>query len=155
MWKKEKPTDKVTPIVSLGKKMVVRGYTIRRLPLGEYLEMLEMIKTMPETLARACFPGMSAGQVLAQLKKIDAAMLAEIASRAMLAAPAEAVHLLSKCTGIDEQTLLEDENIGLDGAAEMMEACYELNQIGNFMQAAARLAAKAKASITRTDGSIG
>lgn len=155
MWKKEKAADKASPMVSLGKTRVVRGYTIRRLPLGAYLEMLDAIKTMPETLAKACFPGMSAAQVLAKLKRIDAAMLSEITVRAMVAAPAEAVHLLAKCTGIDEETLLEDENIGLDGAAEMMEACFELNQIENFMQAAARLAARAKASATRTGGSNG
>lgn len=153
MWKKEKTAAKVTPLVSLGKTRVVRGYTIRRLALGEYLEMLEMIKTMPETMAKACFPGMSAGQVLAKLKRIDAAMLSEIAARAMVAAPAEAMKLLAKCTGIDEETLLADEGIGLDGAAEMLEACFELNQIENFMQAAARLAARAKASTIQTDGS--
>lgn len=147
--------DRVTPAVSLGKSMQVRGYTIRRLPLGRYLEMVEMLRETPEKVIKACFPGQSAAQVLAQLKRIDAAMLSDITMRAMTAAPAEAVRLLSYCTGIDEKTLLEDEGIGLDGAMEMAEACYELNQLGNFMQAAARLAAKAKESMTRTDGSRG
>lgn len=147
--------DRVTPAVSLGKSMQVRGYTIKRLPLGRYLEMLEMLRETPEMLIKACFPGQSAAQVLAQLKRIDASMLSEIMMRAMTAAPAEAVRLLAYCTGIDEKTLLEDENIGLDGAMEMAEACYEINQLGNFMQAAGRLAAKAKKSLTRTDGSRG
>lgn len=149
---KVKKYGKVTAAVSLGKSMEVRGYTIRRLPLGKYLEMTEMIKELPQKLIAACFPGKSAVDILVMLKSIDAAMLSEICIRALTAAPAEAVHILAHCTGIDEQTLLEDEDIGLDGAAEMIEAVFELNKIGNFMQAAGRLAAKAKASMTRTDG---
>ena len=153
--KSEKAFDKVTATVSLGKTAVVRGYTIRRLPLGRYLEMTEMLRDMPERVIQACFPGQSAMQVLGQLKRIDAAMLSDILMRVMTAAPAEAVRLLAYCTGIDEKTLLEDENIGLDGAAEMIEACYEINQLGNFTQAAVRLAAKAKESMIRADGSKG
>ena len=142
----EKKYDKVTAAVSLGKSMTVRGYVIRRLPLGKYLEMIEMMKALPQTLMQACFPEKSALEILMQLKNIDAAMLGEIAVRAMAAAPAEAVRILSHCTGIDEETLLTDEYIGLDGAAEMAEAVYEINQLGNFTKAVLRLAAKAKES---------
>lgn len=154
MWNNKK-YDKVTPSVSIGKSAQVRGYVIHRLPLGKYLEMTEMIKEMPQKMIAACFPGKSAMEILAQLKEIDAAMLSDLCIRAMAAAPAEAVRLIAHCTGIDEKTLLEDENIGLDGAAEMLEAVFELNKIENFMQAAGRLVAKAKASMTRTDGSKG
>lgn len=150
--KNEKAMDKVSPVVSLGRTAVVRGHTIRRLPLGRYLEMTEMLRDAPKRVMQACFPGQSAAQVLGQLKRIDAAMLSEIMMRLMVAAPAEAVRLLAYCTGIEEKVLLEDENIGLDGAAEMVEACYEINQLGNFTQAAVRLAAKAKESMTRADG---
>lgn len=142
----KKKCDKVTASVSLGKSATVRGYEIRRLPLGRYLEMIEMIKGMPQTLMQACFPGKSALEILMELKRIDAAMLGEIAVRAMAAAPAEAVRILAYCTGIDESMLLEDENIGLDGAAEMAEAVYEINQLGNFTKAVLRLTAKAKES---------
>ena len=147
--------DKVTAAVSIGKTVMVRGYEIKRLPLGKYLELTEMLRTLPETLMKACFPGMTAVEILAMLKNVDAAMLSDMVVRCTLAAPREAMRILAFCTGIDEQTLLEDEEIGLDGAAEMVEACWELNKIGNFTQAAARLVAKAKESTTRTDGSKG
>lgn len=155
----EKKCDKVTAAVSLGKSATVRGYEIRRLPLGRYLEMIEMIKGMPQTLMQACFPGKSALEILMELKRIDAAMLGEIAVRAMAAAPKEAVRILAYSTGIDEETLLADEEIGLDGAAEMAEAVYEINKLGNFTQAVMRLAAKAKENAKKnpiqTDGSKG
>lgn len=147
--------DKVTAAVSIGKTANVRGYEIKRLPLGRYLEMTEMLRTMPETLMKACFPGMTAVQILAMLKNVDAAMLSDMVVRCMMAAPKEAVRILAFCTGIDENTLLEDEEIGLDGAGEMIEAVWEINKLGNFMQAANRLVAKAKESMTRTDGSKG
>lgn len=148
-------SEKVTPASSLGKSASVRGYEIRRMPLGRYLEVLEAMKELPGTLAKACFPGMDAAQVLAKLKKIDSGMLAEIAVKAMLAAPKEAVRILSLCTGIPQDALLKDENIGLDGAAELAETVWKLNQLTNFTQAAARLAAnvKAKTNEIQRDGS--
>lgn len=145
--------DAVTPDVSLGKSVRVRGYELHRMPLGQYLRVTQRLQSLPQTLARACFPGMSAAQILEKLRRVDAQMLSELAVRAMLAAPQEAVSLLAACTGIDEDTLLADENIGLDGAAELAEACFELNRLGNFMQAAARLAAKAKTGMRGSDGS--
>lgn len=155
----KKKYDKVTTAVSLGKSVTVRGYEIKRLPLGKYLEMIEMMKALPATLMQACFPGKSAMEILFELKNIDAAMLGEISVRAMAAAPAEAVKILAHCTGIDEEALLSDENVGLDGAAEMAEAVYELNQLGNFTQALVRLIGKARESAkkngTPTDGSRG
>lgn len=148
-------TKKISPALSLDKSAIVRGYEIRRLPLGRYLEVIEALKALPEKLAAACFPGMDAAQILRQLKKIDSAMLATIAVRAMTAAPQEAVRILSLCTGVAPERLLEDEAIGLDGAAEMAETAYEINQIGNFIQAAGRLAAMVKKNETRGNGSNG
>ena len=122
----------------------VRGYEVRRLPLGEYLRAMDMIRDMPETIMQACYPGMDAGQVLAQLRHINKETLTALIVRMIGVVPREAVRLIAALTGVEEETLLNDPAIGLDGAAEMVEAFWEINGIENFIRAAERMAARMK-----------
>lgn len=120
---------------------MVRGYEVRRLPLGEYLRALDALKETPRTLLNACFPGEDAAQALAHLSHIDADMLEQLLIRAMTVVPGEAVRLVSALTGVSEEALLTDPEIGLDGAAEMIEAFWRINGLSNFTRAARRAAA--------------
>lgn len=127
--------------LSLPESVSVCGHEIRRMPLGRYLLAMEAMSEMPEKLLHACFPGLDAVEALERLRAIDDRMLGELFSRAMRVVPQEAVRLLSIATEIDEETLLTDPSIGLDGAAEMAQACMEINGIENFTRAAAKMAA--------------
>lgn len=139
--------------LSLKESEMVRGYEIRRLPLGEYLRALDALRQAPRTLLAACFPGEDAAQVLARLAKIDADGLGELMLRAMAVVPGEAVRLIAQLTGVPEEKLLGDPQIGLDGVAQMMEAFWRINGLGNFTQAARRAAAAVRAGIGRTGSS--
>ena len=139
--------------LSLKESEMVRGYEIRRLPLGEYLRALDALRQAPRTLLAACFPGEDAAQVLASLAKIDADGLGELMLRAMAVVPGEAVRLIAQLTGVPEEKLLGDPQIGLDGVAQMMEAFWRINGLGNFTQAARRAAAAVRAGIGRTGSS--
>ena len=136
--------------LSLPAGETVRGYEIRRLPLGEYLRMIEVLRQITGALAASLFPGMDIVQTLASLKNMDVGMLSDLMVRAMDAIPAEAVKLLSVMTGVSCQQLLDDPAIGLDGALEMLEAFWRLNGVGHFMQAAGRMAAQIKSLRTET-----
>lgn len=130
--------------LSVEKGKIVRGYEVKRLPLGDYLRALDAVKKMPERVLAACFPEMEPDAVLQALKKIDKAMLNVLFMRMMEVVPGEAIALLSVLTGVPEEALRSDPAIGLDGAAEMLEAFMEINGIENFMHAAERIAAKVK-----------
>ena len=139
--------------LSLKESETVHGYEIRRLPLGEYLRALDALRQAPRTLLAACFPGEDAAQVLARLAKIDADGLGELMLRAMAVVPGEAVRLIAQLTGVPEEKLLGDPQIGLDGVAQIMEAFWRINGLGNFTQAARRAAAAVRAGIGRTGSS--
>ena len=138
-------TDKKTSAaLSTPMSETVRGYKIERLPLGKYMQALEALRSAPEAIMQACFPGMDAAQILARLKVLDKNALIALMMRAIAVVPGEAVNLLSLLTGVSQAALLDDAAIGLDGAAEMLEAFWRLNGIENFTQAAARMAAQFK-----------
>jgi len=123
---------------------MVRGHEVRRLPLGEYLRALDAVREMPESVMQACFPEMDAEGMLRFLRGMDKNSLTALIVKMLGVVPREAVKLLAILTGIEEETLLNDPAIGLDGAAEMVEAFWEINGIENFMQAAVRVAAQVK-----------
>lgn len=135
-----------TVALSLPQSETVRGYEIRRLPLGGYLAALEELRRAPGNPLAACFPGKTPVQALDALRAVDKDDVAALCVRALCAMPQEAVRLLSALTGVKEDALLDDPNVGLDGAAEMAEAFFRLNRIENFMEAVGRLAAGMKAA---------
>ena len=130
--------------LSVQTEKLVRGYAVKRLPLGEYLKAVDALRETPQTMMDALFPGMEPMDVLGALRKLDKNALSGLMLRALGVIPAEAVKLLSTLTGVPEDALLSDPAIGLDGAAEMLEAFWELNGIENFIRAAEQMAAKVK-----------
>ena len=133
--------EKSSAALSVKRSETVRGYEVKRLPLGEYLRAMEALRDMPQTVMRVCFPEMDGAQMLQSLTRIDAKGLAQLMLRAMDVVPDEAIRLLSILTGVPEDAIFADPAIGLDGAAELAEAFWRLNGMENFTAAAARLAA--------------
>ena len=135
---------KIAGNLSLPQCRRVRGYEIKRMPIGAYIAALEQMQNFPAEAMAAVFPGMNADAILGQLKTIDTAMIGQIAVRAFSALPKHASTLVSALTGIPEDKLLNDPGIGLDGLVEIVDAWLEVNNIENFIGAARSLMAKAK-----------
>lgn len=129
---------------SLPRLRKVRGYEIKRMPLGAYLRAAEAVKAMPGDLIRAVFPGQSLGNVLTQMKGVTSGDVREILGRAMLAVPRHMLTLLSELTEIPLERLENDPAIGLDGLAEILTDFLEVNRIENFIRAVGPLTAKMK-----------
>lgn len=134
---------------SLRTTTTVRGYTLQRLPLEGYLNAVERLKDLPGGLLEACFPGMTLSGILDQLKQIDEKTLTSLAGSAFAVAPQYIIRLIAELTGIPEEKLLKDEQIGLDGLTEIIEEFWKLNGLGNFTAAIRRL----KDPITQSIGS--
>ena len=146
--------EKTSVQLSIPMSRVVRGYEIRRLPMGKYLEATEILRTLPEDAMRACFPGKTAMDALAALKALKTDEIPGLLMQLAAVLPAQGMRLLSVLTGIDQEQLMTDERIGLDGAAEMIEAAMEINRVENFISAARRIAGSIRAA-TRSDGCKG
>lgn len=122
----------------------VRGYVIRRMPLGAYITAMQKLQDFPQQALELLFPGMKLDAVLAKFKTIDTEMLGELAVRAVSVLPKQAAALVSALTEIPEESLLNDPAIGLDGLLEIVTAWIEENNIKNFISAARDLVAKVK-----------
>ncbi len=124
---------------SLCTTVTVRGYKLERLPLEGYLNAIEKLQELPGGLLAACFPGATLDDIFDKLKSLDEQVFTELIGNAMTVAPAYAIKVLASLTGIPEEKLLQDQQIGLDGLAEIVEAFWKLNGLENFISAIRRL----------------
>ena len=126
--------SKNSAALSLPKSRTVRGYEIRKMPIGAFLEACSLLEELPGTALRLLFPEKKEGDILAELAGLDKDKLQELFLRALAVLPGEMVRLFARLSGVEEQALLEDARIGLDGLGEMAEAWLEVNGIENFIK---------------------
>ena len=138
-------TSKNSAALSLPKSRTVRGYEIRKMPIGAFLEACGLLEELPGTVLRLLFPGKKEGDILAELAGLDKDKLQELFLRALAVLPGEMVRLFARLSGVEEQALLEDARIGLDGLGEMAEAWLEVNGIENFIKTMGALGKRAQA----------
>ncbi len=141
------PTKPKTETLSLAKAVKVRGYQVRKLPLGKYLEAIELLRDVPGDLLTACFPGQSPEQILRMLKEFTGSDLQAVIGNLMIAAPRQVVRIVARLTEIDETALLDDPNVSLEGIVAIVEAWIEVNDIGNFIRAVRALITQARAAV--------
>ena len=132
--------------ISHPKAKTARGYNIRKMPIGAYLTAMDGLQEFPAKAMEAVFPDMSAQDILNALQNCNADTVGQMLFRALTVVPDEAITLIARLTGIDPLDLKEDENIGLDGLVEIIEAWIEVNNLENFMNAARGLMAKVKSA---------
>ncbi len=123
--------------LSLPRSRKVRGYEVTRAPLGRFLDALALLGDFPYALAEGIGGGPQ--ELLQALKRCDAKLLWQLAGRALKVAPAETVRLIAALTQIDEERLLNDAALGLDGLCELVLAWAEVNDIENFFRQASSL----------------
>ena len=125
--------------LSLPRSITVRGYEIRRMPLGQYLQAIRSLETFPRETAERLVPEGDLAAVLEALKTPDRGKLIDFVLKAVAVVPVQAAALIAALTGIPQDTLLSDEAIGADGLLEIVDAWLTVNDAENFIRAAGRL----------------
>ena len=123
--------------LSLPKSKTVRGYEIKRMPLGAYLQALQLMQEFPRDVAAKMLPNGNVSALLEQLKTLDREATVDLILRALAIIPEQLMGLIARLTGIARNKLLNDPEIGADGLAEIIDAWLEVNGAENFIRAAA------------------
>jgi hypothetical protein len=138
--------EKKTEDLSLPRSRQVRGVTVRRLNLGEYIQAARTLREAPGQLIDICFPREGDAQILGKLQTAEPGMLAAALGNLLGEAPQFLVQAAATLIGVDEQRLLTDPAIGLDGLMDILLAWAEVNRLGDFPPAARRLWAALRAA---------
>jgi len=125
---------------SLPRERKIRGYTVKRMPVGQFLQAMERLQEAPEELMEQLLPDKGNIPFFAAVKMMDASAMKTVILKAAQLAPGFAVKLFAEISGMEEEKLLNDPDVGLDGLFELMEAFWEVNGLENFFRGAARMA---------------
>lgn len=122
--------------LSLPPEREVRGYAVRKLPLGAYLRAMQALCALPDTLLAALFPDRDASAALQSLRSLTPEAAVPLLTRALAAAPKPLFKALSLLSGVSENALMNDPALGADGLLELLNAVIEVNGLANFIPAA-------------------
>lgn len=125
---------------SLPREKKIRGYWVRRMPMGQFLRAMERLQEAPGELMEQLLPGKGDMPFFSALKTLDAEAVKRLVMKAAGILPEYAVRLFAEVSGIEEEKLLCDPAVGPEGFMEMLEAFWEVNGLGNFISGAARMA---------------
>lgn len=144
--------DNIFVKLSLPRKKKVCGYTVQRLPIGAFVEATVLLKDLPAGLLDACFPGMNLQQALDMLKSADEKSIMNLVVAVLNTAPKHLIALVSALTGVPEDALWNDPAIGPSGIFDILQAFWEVNELGK-PAAAMKAAAKKRLPALMNTGS--
>lgn len=122
---------------SLPREKKIRGYVVRRMPIGQFLQAMERLQEAPEELLGRLLPGKGDIPFFEALKTLDAEAVKKLILNAAGVVPGFVVRLFAEVSGIEEEKLLNDPAVGPEGLLEMLEAFWEVNGLENFIRGAA------------------
>lgn len=125
---------------------MVRGYTVRKMPLGAFLRASSALSSLPEQLLQTAFPGQTAEEILRSMETLTPQTLLRALQNALQSAPGQVVRVFCELSGLSDEELLNDPALGPDGLLLLMEAWAEVNGLQNFIAAAKRLRGMALAA---------
>ena len=139
--------EKNTIQKSMEMSRTVRGYEIRRMPLGAFLEAVDAIREAPVQILESIYPGKGPMEALRILSGLNAQTLRGVLISAFTYAPDQFVGVLSKLLDIPKDDLLGDPKIGLDGLTELLNVWLDLNNIENFISAVRPLVSRIRTAL--------
>ena len=119
---------------SIPKKRIVHGIKIEKLSLGDFLDMIETLRTLPQDLLLRIFPDMSFADAISELKLLRHDNIFDIFSRTVTVLPAEFVSIFSILLNVPQKTL--KDSLTPSQFMDVIIAFCEINDIQNFIKKA-------------------
>lgn len=136
--KKDKSLELTIP-----KTYELYGVTVRKLPVGKYVEYLKKSEDLPYILLSKVFPDVQDfSQLLDQLLSLDRTAMLKVLGKLLTTAPEQLCLLLSDLLDIPKERLLDpdcDNALALDELMEIVIKFVEINNYDDFFVSVRRL----------------
>lgn len=121
----------------------LHGVTIRKLPIGKYIQVMRTLDELPSLLLGEAFPEcQTLPELIATLGKFDKKAMIDTTARLLTVVPAQACMIISKLLDIPEERLLDpaaDDGLSPTELAEVLEAFWKANDLSDFFGVVRRL----------------
>lgn len=126
--KKDKSLELTVP-----KTYELYGVTIRKLPVGKYVEYLKKSEDLPYILLSKVFPDVQDfSQLLDQLLALDRTSMLKVLGKLLTTAPEQLCLLLSDLLDIPKERLLDPNSENALALDELMEIILKFVEVNNY-----------------------
>lgn len=126
--KKDKSLELTVP-----KTYELYGVTIRKLPVGKYVEYLKKSEDLPYILLSKVFPDIQDfSQLLDQLLSLDRTAMLKVLGKLLTTAPEQLCLLLSDLLDIPKERLLDPDCKNALALDELMEIILKFVEVNNY-----------------------
>lgn len=119
------------------------GVTVKKLPVGKYVEYLKKSEDLPYILLSKVFPDVQDfSQLLDQLLSLDRTAMLKVLGKLLTTAPEQLCLLLSDLLDIPKERLLDpncEDALALDELMEIVIKFVEINNYDDFFVSVRRL----------------
>ena len=116
---------------SVPKSRVVHGVTVKKLPIGAFIQAIETIRDLPQLLLHSIYPDLSADEAIIFLKNLSTEGVLELLSGAATVLPKKVVSFCAELLCVPENVILEE--LSPSELADIIAAFWEVNQLSNFL----------------------
>lgn len=129
--------------LTIPKTYELYGVTVRKLPVGKYVEYLKKSEDLPYILLSKVFPDVQDfSELLEQLVKFDRTAMLKVLGKLLTTAPEQLCLLLSDLLDIPKERLLDpsrEDALALDELMEIILKFVEVNNYDDFFVSVRRL----------------
>lgn len=118
---------KSSEILSLDEEVELYGVTIRKMPNGQYLKVLNLIKKLPETFVKEVMEGKTD---LKLSNMLDTENIAMLVGTLLTSVPEFTLKFLAQLLDIKEKTLMDD--LTPTETIEIVQKFWEINRLESF-----------------------
>ena len=118
--------------VSRPRTREIHGVTIKKMPVGRYLDVMQGMGGILADLLDAAFPGKTPGQIIQDLTVLKPSEFRDIAVRLLAVLPDEALRIISSILGADLKFVREQ--LTPNELIQVWAAFWEMNDLSSFFQ---------------------
>ena len=118
---------KSSEILSLDEEVELHGVTIRKMPNGQYLKALKLIREIPENFMKELMEGKTDMKLSDML---DTKNIATLIGSLLTVTPSFTIKFLAQILNIKEKVLMED--LSPTETIEIVQKFWEINRLESF-----------------------
>lgn len=145
--------------MSIPQLQTVHGVTVRKLPIGKYIQVLQAMEDLPALLVGQIFPGAeNTRDLIARLISADTDTIIDLLGRLLTVVPEQCCRILSDLLDIPLDRLLDPASkdpLSLNEVMDIIMAYWEANDYSNFFARVRLLRSRTSARKTQTTQSTG
>ena len=134
---------------TLSRQHKVHGVAIVKLPMGKYLEALDILANPTDAILEAAFPDMTVEQIMDEMRHMDEKTFRKVFFRVLMSAPKEICKMCCRLFDIPEERLMESgpQALTLNELTDVLIAFWRKNDMSDFF---VRVRALLKGMLNRT-----